>query len=105
MNTVSAIILSVGLSLLAMTIGAMLTYLVTRHYYEAASKDLKKEAGQLRRLNTAIARGLEESGLARFTRDKQGNIIGIVVTLQPKSTRLSPKESGKLTVQKRPKSD
>ena len=81
MDAVSAIILSVLLSLLAMTIGALVTYLVTRHYYEAASEDLKKEAALLRQANKIIALALQNAGLADLVMD-EGNIVGLNYTVK-----------------------
>jgi len=61
--------------------GALITMLAARKYYEMASQDLRKEANELHRLNILILRALEKAGFAEFNRDKNGNIIGMVINL------------------------
>lgn len=59
-------------------VGSWVTYLVSRHYYLKAGEDLAVAATELRGLATLIIRGLEQAGLATFTRDSAGKPIGLV---------------------------
>lgn len=55
-------------------IGAIITWIVTTHYSHKAAKELKAETVELKELNTLMLRALERAGLAKFDRDKNGNI-------------------------------
>lgn len=64
-------------SLLGVLVGASVTWLVAHLYYVKASKELQIEANKLFMLTSLIHQGLEEAGLAKFTKDQYGNIIGM----------------------------
>lgn len=67
------------LALIGVLIGATITWWAAKHYYEKASKELTAEAEELKKLNTLMLRGLESAGMAEFSRDKEGNIKGMVI--------------------------
>lgn len=74
--------------------GALITFLAAHLYYVRASADLTNEANQLRNLNHLILRAMEDAGIAEFSRDANGNIVGMrynikahtEVTIKPSST-------------------
>lgn len=72
-----------GLSVL---IGALVTLIAARIYYQKASTDLVKEAQELHKLNILMLRALEQAGLAEFSRDSDGNICGLVINLKVQSS-------------------
>ncbi|WP_163576196.1 hypothetical protein [Halomonas faecis] len=69
------------LSLISMLVGATITWWVARSYYEKASHDLSMEAAELKKLNTLMLRGMEEAGMAEFSRDHEGNIQGMKINM------------------------
>jgi hypothetical protein len=64
-------------TLISVAVGAFVTWRVARVYYERASRDLGKEAENLRHLNVLMLRAMENAGLANFARDEAGNPIGL----------------------------
>ena len=72
------------LTISSMAIGALITWWVAKHYYQKAGKELEVEASELKKLNTLMLRAMENSGLAKFNRDKNGNIKGMVIELSAK---------------------
>lgn len=71
--------ISLLVSIVAILAGAMITFIVAKNYYERASTDLIDEAEKLRKLNILMLRALEEGGVAKFNRDANGEIIGLVL--------------------------
>ncbi len=61
-------------------IAFVITFLVSRHYYQRASKELRDEVEKLRRLNILIVRILDEANLlppgTKTTKDEAGNYTG-----------------------------
>lgn len=70
--------MDIFLAIAGVIIGAVITWAVAKRYYMKASKDLKKEAEDLRKLNILMIRAMEEAGLAKFNRDSNGNLIGLI---------------------------
>lgn len=60
-------------------VGGVITLIVAWIFYVIAAKDLRSEAAQLRKLTTLVLRALEEDGVAEFSRDESGKIIGLVI--------------------------
>jgi hypothetical protein len=71
-------------------VGGLITWLVAWWYYAKAGKELRKEAAALRNLLTTILGSLEHAGLAKLTRDANGNITGFIVDLAGTITVPSP---------------
>jgi hypothetical protein len=69
------------IAFLSTLVGGVITWAVSRAYYVRASKDLSAEANNLKQLTTLMLRGMEEAGLAKFSRDEKGNIQGLVFDL------------------------
>ncbi len=72
------------LTVISMAIGALITWWVAKHYYQKAAKELEIETSELKKLNILILRAIESAGLAKFNRDKHGNIKGMVIGLSGK---------------------
>ena len=68
---------SFGGALIGAMIGGVVTWAVARYYYVQASKELRSESDHLVTVTSLIHQGLEEAGLAKFTRDHDGNIVGM----------------------------
>jgi hypothetical protein len=66
---------------LSVLVGALVTFMAARIYYQKASKDLFKEAAELRRLNNLTLRAMEEAGLCEFKTDQDGNVQGLKISL------------------------
>ena len=60
--------------LVSVGIGSLVTWAVTKGYYIGAGEDLRKEAERLLRINNAMTRVMENSGLGKFVRDQQTGI-------------------------------
>lgn len=63
-------------SLFGIILGGIITWGVSKRYYEKASKDLKSETEGLRKLTLLILDGMEIGGLVEIARDRNGNILG-----------------------------
>jgi hypothetical protein len=66
---------------LSVLVGALVTFVAARIYYQKASKDLFDEAQELRRLNNLTLRAMEEAGLCEFNTDENGNVRGLKISL------------------------
>jgi len=65
-------------TLISLFIGAAVTWIIAWFYYKKAGDKLRKEAAELRKLNSIILTALERQGWAKLNRDKSGNIIGFI---------------------------
>jgi hypothetical protein len=63
-------------SVIGTIIGGLITWHVSKRYYERASQDLKNETEGLKKLTTMILEGMEIAGLVHIARDEKGNILG-----------------------------
>jgi hypothetical protein len=63
-------------------IGAAITIAVSRFFYVRAASDLKQEAQELKQQTQLIMRGLQEGLDIEFSKDEQGNIIGVGIKLR-----------------------
>ena len=81
-------------TIVGILLGSWVTFRVSRHYYLKAGQDLAVAASELRGLATLIIRGLEEAGLATFTRDSEGKPVGLVIEASAHMVGI-----GKLTAQ------
>ncbi len=75
-------ILILLMGILGVALGALITWQMTKRYYERASKELKKEATALRGLTGMILRALQNAGLATLRRDEQGKTVGLIINLK-----------------------
>lgn len=66
-------------ALVGVIVGAIITWFVSRWYYEKSGKDLQKEAESLRKLNILMIRALEDAGFASFRRDNNGDPFALII--------------------------
>lgn len=83
-------------TLLGIIVGGYITYRASKEYYEKASKELNEQSQKLLSVNNLILRALEEADLAEYTKDEDGNIIGLVIKLK-QSINASTTASAKAT--------
>jgi len=79
------------LGILSVAVGAVITWFVSRHYYQQASKELLKESTELHRLNKLMLLSMEHAGWVNLTKDNQGNILGFDQIIEP--TGIASEES------------
>jgi Tfp pilus assembly protein PilW len=68
-------------TLIGILAGSIVTFLVSRYYYAKATQDLIIESASLRKLNELMLRAMEQAGFAKFNRDPQGKITGMIISL------------------------
>ena len=78
--------------------GGIITIVVAHVYYTTASRDLKKEASDLRKLTILMLRALEQGGLPKFTKDEEGLFKGLLDELKSKIVVKSKTSDAELTV-------
>ena len=71
-------------AVVGIALGALVAFLVSRHYYQRASQDLQTEAEELRRESreardyvNALISYLESAGQIRVTRDQDGKPLEV----------------------------
>jgi hypothetical protein len=62
-------------------IGAAITWLVSRNYYQKAGRELREEAEKLRKKIDMVLRALEIAGLVTLNRGANDEILGINITI------------------------
>jgi hypothetical protein len=67
------------LTLISIAVGGFITFLVTRWYYNRASGDLEREAGELKDYTVMLINYLDDAGVIEVERDVQGNPIRVRV--------------------------
>ena len=77
LSVVSSFLIGHASNLMAVGVGALITWFASSYYYKKAADGLNKEAKDLKRLSNLITRGLEEGGLAKFVRDENGQATGM----------------------------
>jgi len=77
----------------SVVLGGLITWLCSKYYYQKASKELRKEAEELRRLNNLMLRGMELAGWVTLNKDEQGNIKGYKFILKAESGTITMKGS------------
>jgi hypothetical protein len=70
----------------SIVVGGLMTWIAARIYYLKAGNELKAEAESLKRLNLFIIQGLESGGIAKFSRDENGEINSLVITVGDSAT-------------------
>jgi cobalamin synthase len=68
--------------LLGVSLGGLITWWVSRYYYQRAGQDLAREVAKLRQLNIMTINVLEAAGIAQVSRDATGKPIGLRYTFQ-----------------------
>lgn len=70
------------ISVIAVLVGAAITWYFSRRYYKKAGADLVKEASELRHLSTIMLNAMEDAELVKLNRDEAGGILGRVVEMR-----------------------
>jgi hypothetical protein len=83
-------------------VGAIIGFFIAMYFYRRSTKDLKKETEELKHYNILILKGLENAKLIELSRDSDGNIKGLNVTLKGEALGLSI-VSGKVEIKTKPK--
>ena len=81
--------MNIGLSIGAVILGGVITFICSRFYYIGATGDLNKETAELRRLNKLMLLGMEHAGWVTLNKDNQGNILGFVYTIYPQNAHMT----------------
>ena len=63
-------------TLIGIAVGGTITWLVSRAYYNRATKDLSEATERLSKRIFKVLRGLEEAGIVELARDPEGNYTG-----------------------------
>jgi hypothetical protein len=71
--------ITIILTLVSIAVGGLITFLVTRWYYERASGDLEREAGELKDYTVMLLNYLDDAGVVKVERDAGGNPIRVRV--------------------------
>jgi hypothetical protein len=62
--------------------GAIITRSISEKYYKKATEDLKSEASEIVKRSNLIMRGLEEGKIVKWTRNEQGEPVGLTIQLE-----------------------
>jgi hypothetical protein len=65
--------------LIAIAVGGLITFLVTRWYYERASGDLEREASELKNYTVMLINYLDDAGVIEVERDARGDPVRVRV--------------------------
>ena len=67
------------LTLISIAVGSLVTFLVTRRYYDRASGDLEREANELKDYTVMLVNYLDDAGVIEVERDAHSNPIRVRV--------------------------
>jgi hypothetical protein len=65
--------------LISIAVGALITFLVARWYFDRASGDLEREAGELKDYTVILLNYLDDAGVIEVERDAQGSPVRVRV--------------------------
>ena len=74
-------IITTIIGLITFSLGVIFTFFITNRYYQKASKELKIESSELRRLTSLLLHAMDYNGWIKLQRDSKGNIIGFIQTI------------------------
>src|SRR6266851_2082141 len=69
-------IFNVVISVMAVFVGAVITWYFSWRYYKKAGADLVKEAEKLLHLNNIMLNAMEDAGLVKLNRNEAGETVG-----------------------------
>ena len=72
------LIQSAILNLLAVIVGGIITWLVSRAYYIRAAKDLSAETHRIRNLLRIALQAMEDTKMVTLNRDQSGEVVWMV---------------------------
>jgi hypothetical protein len=67
------------LVLISIAVGALITFLIARWYYDRATGDLEREAGELKDYTVMLLNYLDDAGVIEVERDAQGSPVRVKV--------------------------
>jgi hypothetical protein len=73
------VITTIIFTLIAIAVGGVVTFLVTRWHYERASGDLEREAGELKDYTVMLINYLDDARMIDVERDAHGNPVQVRV--------------------------
>jgi hypothetical protein len=71
--------ITIILALIAIAVGGLITFLVTRWYYERASADLEREASELKDYTVMLINYLDDARVIEVERDAHGDPVRVRV--------------------------
>jgi hypothetical protein len=71
--------ITIILTLIAIAVGGLITFLVTRWYYERASGDLEREASELKDYTVMLINYLDDASVIAVERDAHGDPVRVRV--------------------------
>ncbi len=72
-------VITIVSTLISLAVGGLITFLVTRWYYDRASGDLEREAGELKDYTVMLLNYLDDAGVIAVERDAQGSPVRVRV--------------------------
>ena len=69
--------MTIILVLISIAVGALVTFLVARWYYDRASGDLQRESGELKDYTVMLINYLDDAGVVEVERDAQGSPVRV----------------------------
>jgi len=88
----------------ALFVGGIITWYVSKKFYLRATEDLNEKASKLVKKIDFILKGMEEEGRIKWTKDEQGNVIGIFLQLSG-SSHIKFNATGNLTKKTKEKNE
>jgi len=67
-------------------VGALAGWAISHLYYVRALEDMKSDAGEHRRVEELVFRGIEAIGDLRYSRDATGKVVGVAIELRGKTS-------------------
>ncbi len=72
-------VITIVSTLISIAVGGVITFLVTRWYYERASGDLEREASELKDYTVILINYLDDAGVIEVERDAHGDPVRVRV--------------------------
>jgi hypothetical protein len=85
--------MTIILVLISIAVGALITLLVARRYYDRASGDLEREAGELKDYTVILLNYLDDAGVIEVERDAQGSPVRVRVIKREETDSIDVSES------------
>lgn len=67
-------------------LGVLLGWGISHIYYLKSLDDLKRDAEERKRVEWLVLRGIESIGHIKYSRDSNGDVIGVVIELKASSS-------------------
>jgi hypothetical protein len=70
---------TISLTVISLAVGGVVTFLVTRWYYESTSRDLEREASELRDYTVTLINYFDDARMIDVERDAHGKPVRVRV--------------------------